>query len=390
MRNHVCKVVLLSIVGGLAGSGLSMAEETVKIGFLTTLSGPQAELGQRHLEGFQLGLEMKGGKLGGLPVQLFTADDKLNPEVGVEQARKFIEGDKVNFVTGIVFSNVMMAAYKPVTDSKTLLISGFSGPSPISGSLCNPYFFGAGIQNDSTYEAVGKYVSEQPNIKSIFILAPNYQGGRDAVAGFKRYYKGNVKGEVYTRISQPDYSAEIAQIRAAQPDAIYFFYPGSMGITFVRQLADTNIKIPKYSGFSVEELTIHAMGAAADGAYSAAVYNDDLDNPANKAFVEAYRKKYNRRPSIYAALGYDVVSVIEKAVVASNGKLSDVDRMRKALREAKFNLVRGPMQFNRNQFPIQNFYLTQASASGGNEMMKTIKPIFTPHMDAYADQCKMP
>ncbi len=388
MRKIAWSAVCL-ILTIIAASAQSLVENTVKIGFLTTLSGPQAELGQRHLEGFQLGLEMRGGKLGGLRVQLLVADDKLNPEVGVEQARKFIESDRVNFVTGIVFSNVMMAAYKPIVESKTLLISGFSGPSAISGELCNPYFFGAGIQNDSTYEAMGKYVSEQSNIKNVFILAPNYQGGRDAVAGFKRYFKGQIKGEIYTRINQPDYSAEIAQVRAAQPDAIYFFYPGSMGITFVRQMADANLKMPKYSGFSVEELTIHAMGPAADGAYSSAVYNDDLDNSANKAFFEAYRKKYNRRPSIYAALGYDAVTVFEAAMTASKGKLSDVEAMREGLRQAKFELVRGPMRFNRNQFPIQNFYLTQASTAQGEEVMKTVKTIFSPHTDAYVDQCKM-
>jgi branched-chain amino acid transport system substrate-binding protein len=365
------------------------AEDAVKIGFLTTLSGPQTELGQRHLEGFQLGLEMRGGKLAGLPVDLKIADDKLNPEVGVEQARKFIDNDKVNFVTGVVFSNVTMAAYKPIVQSKTLFVNGFSGPSPLSGSMCDPYFFGAGVQNDSTYEAMGKYVSEQNDIKSIFILAPNYQGGRDAATGFKRYYKGDIKGEIYTRINQPDYSAEIAQVRAAKPDAVYFFYPGSMGITFVRQFADANLGIPIYSGFSVEELTIHAMGAAAEGAYSSAVYNDDLDNPANRAFVDAYRKKFNRRPSIYAALGYDVVTVLETAAKAANGKMSDVEAMRSALRAAKFDLVRGPMHFNTNQFPIQNFYLVQATKEGNDVRMKTIKSIFTPHTDAYASECKM-
>ena len=367
----------------------SQAEGPVKIGFLTTLSGPQAELGKAHLEGFQLGLEMRGGKLAGMPVDLEIADDKLNPEVGVEQARKFVDNDKVNFVTGVVFSNVTMAAYKPVVQSNTLFVNGFSGPSQLSGKDCNPYFFGAGVQNDSTYEAMGKYVSEQRNIKSVFMLAPNYQGGRDAITGFKRYYKGEVKGEIYTQLNQPDYSAEIAQVRAAKPDAVFFFYPGSMGITFVRQYADANLNIPIYSGFSVEELTIHAMGAAANGAYSSAVYNDDLDNPANQAFVKSYRAKYDRRPSIYAALGYDVVTVIETAVKAAKGNLSDVQAMRAGLREAKFDLVRGPMHFNTNQFPIQDFYLVQATTEGGDIRMKTIKPIFTPHTDSYASQCGM-
>lgn len=373
----------------LQGTAQAADADTVKIGFLTTLSGPQAELGKRHLEGFQLGLDMAGGKLGGKKVELITADDKLNPEVGVEAVRKFIDSDHVNFVTGIVFSNVAMAVFKPVTASKTLFVSSFSGPSPIAGEMCNPYFFGAGVQNDQTYEAMGKYLQSQSAVKSVFALAPNYQGGRDSITGFKRYYKGKVVGEVYTRLNQPDYSAELSQIRAAKPDAVYFFYPGSMGITFVRQFADAHLGIPIYSGFSVEELTIHAMDKAANGAYSSAVYNDDLDNPANKRFAAAYEKKYDRRPSIYAALGYDAVTVIDTAVRAAKDDLSQVDAMRDALRKARFDLVRGPMHFNTNQFPVQNFYLVQAVAAQDDIRMKTVSTIFTQHTDSYASSCKM-
>lgn len=379
---------LLVLLGAGAPPATAQSDK-VKIGFLTTLSGPVAELGQRHLEGFKLGLEMAGNKLGGKPVELITADDKVNPETGVEAVRKFMDSDHVNFVTGVVFSNVSMAVYKPVVEAKTLFINSFSGPSPISGELCNPYFFGAGVQNDGTYEAVGQFVSQQPNIKSIFILAPNYQGGRDAVAGFKRLYKGKVLGEIFTRLNQPDYSAEIAQVRAAKPDAIYFFYPGSMGITFVRQLADAHLGIPSYSGFSVEELTIHAIGQAADGAYSAAVYNDDLDNPANKRFVAAYEKQYKRRPSIYAALGYDTVTILDRAVTAAQGDLHNIEAMRDGLKSAHFDLVRGPMSFNTNQFPIQNFYLVQAVAKDADIRMVYRSTIFTAHKDAYADQCPM-
>ncbi len=383
--------IMLATIATLIVPGASTAqgEKPIKIGFLTTLSGPQAELGQRHLEGFQLGLELAGNKLGGRPVQVVIADDKLDPEEGVEAARKFIANDKVDFVTGVVFSNVLMAVYKPVTDAGTFFISSFSGPSAIAGSLCTPNFFGAGVQNDETYEAMGKYVSEQRNIKSIFILAPNYQGGKDAVTGFRRYYKGEVRGIVYTRVNQPDYSAEIAQIQSAKPDAVYFFYPGSMGITFVRQFGDAHLGIPIFSGFSVEELTVHAMGHAAVGAYSSAVYNDDLDNPANKRFVAAYEKKYGHRPSIYAALGYDSVTVLDAAVRAGNADLSNKVAIRTALRNARFNLVRGPMRFNTNQFAIQNYYLVQAKSTGSDAHMVYRRTIFEAHKDDYADKCPM-
>jgi branched-chain amino acid transport system substrate-binding protein len=370
-------------------SANAQSSDKVRVGFLSTLSGPQADLGQRHLDGFRLALELAGGKIGGVTADIVTADDKLNPEVGVQMGRKFVDSDKVDFVTGIVFSNVMMAAYKPVVEKNVLVINSFAGPSPLSGELCNPFLFGAGIQNDTTYEAVGKYVAAQTNIKNVFIIAPNYQGGKDAVAGFKRYYKGQVAGEIYTRLGQPDYAGELAQIRSAKPDAVYFFYPGSMGITFVRQFHAAKLEIPMYSGFSVEETTIHAMGEAAAGAYSAAVYNDDLDNPANAIFAKAYTAKYKRRPSIYSALGYDVVQILDRAVSAVKGDLTKKDEMRKALRETKFSLVRGPMQFNTNQFPIQNFYLVQAEKGTSDFRMVYRSIIFEAHKDSYSEKCSM-
>ena len=380
---------------GLASALLALATlpaaaapvDKVKIGFLTTLSGPQADLGQRHLDGFRIGLELAGNKLGGIPVEVEVADDKLNPEVGVQMVRKFLDTDRVDFVTGVVFSNVMMAVYKPVVEKNTFFINSFAGPSPLSGELCSPYLFGAGVQNDSTYEAMGKYVAEQTKIKRVFIMAPNYQGGRDAVAGFKRFYKGEVVGEIYTRLGQPDYSGELASLRAAKPDAVYFFYPGSMGITFVRQFHGARLGIPMYSGFSVEETTIHAMGDAAQGAFSSAVYNDDLKNAENDKFVKAYMAKYKRRPSIYSALGYDVVQIIDRAVSSVKGDLAKKDEIRAALRQAKFNLSRGPMQFNTNQFPMQNFYLVQAVKGTSGMHMEYRGEIFTPHRDAYSGKC---
>lgn len=389
MRCNFRKIFIIGFVAVLPWAAYAAPVDKVKIGFLTTLSGPAADLGQRHLEGFRLAMELAGNEIGGIPAEVEVVDDKLNPEIGVQMARKLIDSDKVDFVTGVVFSNVMMAAYKPVVERNVFFINSFAGPSPLSGELCNRFLFGAGLQNDGTYEAIGKYVAEQSNIKRVFIMAPNYQGGKDAVAGFRRYFKGQVLGEIYTRLNQPDYSAELAQVRAAKPDALYFFYPGAMGITFVRQFHAAKLGIPMYSGFSVEETTVHAMGDAAVGAFSSAVYNDDLDNAANKTFVKAYTAKYNARPSIYSALGYDVVQVIDGAVRAVNGDLSKKEEIRNALRQAKFDLVRGPMRFNTNQFPIQNFYLVQAVKGEGDIHMQFKSIIFKEHKDVYAPKCSM-
>jgi branched-chain amino acid transport system substrate-binding protein len=378
----------LVLIATLPLAAIAAPASKVKVGFLTTLSGPQANLGQMHLDGFKLGLEAAGNKLGGVAVELVVADDKLDPESGVESVRKFLDRDHVDFVTGVVFSNVLLAAYKPVVDSKTFFINSFAGPSPLSGDKCNPYFFSAGVQNDSTYEAVGKYVNDVAHVKRVFILAPNYQGGRDAVAGFKRYYKGDVVGEVYTRVGQPDYSAEIAQVRAAKPEALYFFYPGSMGVTFVRQAHAAGLNIPMYSGFSIEESTVHAMGDAAAGRFTAAVYNDDVKNPQNQAFANLYMAKFHKRPSIYAALGFDAVKVLDLAVASVHGDLSKKEEIRAALEKARFDLVRGPMRFNSNHFPIQNFYLAEAVKESGDMKLEYRGDIFTPHVDAYAASCK--
>jgi branched-chain amino acid transport system substrate-binding protein len=370
---------------------LALAEpaKTIKIGFLASLSGPQAELGQYYLEGFKLGLEQLGNKFGGIPVDLIVADDQAQPEVGVQQVRKLLDYDNVDFMSGVNFSNVLMAVYKPIVEHKTFFFSSFSGPAPLAGAQCNPYFFATAVQNDQVYEGVGKTVADQPNVKKVFILVPNYQAGRDAVAGFKRYYKGDVVGEVYTKLNQPDYSSEIAQIRAARPNAVYFFLPGGMAVNFMKQYAGARVGIPLYSGNSVDEVTIHAIGPIAAGAFSAALYSDDLDNPRNREFVAAYREQFGRRPSLYAATAYDTVAFIDLAVRAVDGDLSRQEDIRRALEGARPELVRGPFRFNTNHFPIQNIYALEAVDENGDLHMKTRGVIFENHADAYAKDCPL-
>jgi branched-chain amino acid transport system substrate-binding protein len=378
-------VLSFTAVGAVTAAPAS----SIKVGFLSTLSGPNAEVGQLHLEGFKLGLEAIGGKLGGIPVVLTTADDQSNPEVGIQSVRKLLDRERVDFVTGTIFSNVMMAVYKPVVDSKTFFISSFSGPSTISGEKCEPYLFGAGLQSDSTYEALGKYVTDAAKVKRVFIVPPNFLGGKDAIAGFKRYYKGEIAGELLTKLNQPDYSAEIAQIRAAKPDALYFFFPPSMAITFMRQAYAAGLRLPTYSGFAVEQTTLLALGDAGVGALTAAVYNSDLKNAENQDFVKMYVEKYKKLPSIYAALGFDAVKVLDKAVSSVGGDMERKADIRAALEKAEFKLVRGPMRFNTNHMPIQNFYLAEAVKSGGEMKLEYRGDIFTPHRDAYAANCKM-
>ncbi|MCC7275774.1 MAG: ABC transporter substrate-binding protein, partial [Alphaproteobacteria bacterium] len=259
------------------------AAQSVKIGFVATFSGPGAALGDHLYQGFMLGIDHSGGKLGGLAAEVLKEDDQLKPDVGVQVTRKLIDRDKVDIVAGVVFSNVMMAILKPVTEAKVLLVSANAGPSPIAGKLCSPYFFAASWQNDQSHEAVGQHLQTK-GVKRAFLMAPNYQAGRDGLAGFKRYFKGEVAGEVYTTVNQPDYSAELAQIRAAKPEAVYVFYPGGMGVNFVKQYAQAGLakEIPLFSAFTVDATTLAAQGEAALGTFTAAFWSDDLDNPVSK------------------------------------------------------------------------------------------------------------
>ena len=369
----------------------AVAADKVKIGFIATFSGPVGLLGQHSFDGFMLGVEHAGGKLGGLTTDVIKEDDQLKPDVGLQVAKKLLEKDRVDFVVGTIFSNVMMAIYKPIVDSQTFLVSQNAGPSPIAGAQCSPWFFSASWQNDGSHEAMGKHVQDK-GYKRAYLMAPNYQAGKDALAGFKRYYQGEVIGEVYTTINQPDYSAELAQLRAAKPDALYVFYPGGMGVNFVKQYAQAGLlkEIPFFSAFTVDETTLRAQGDAAVGTYGTAFWNPGLKNPVNERFVTDFQKKYGAVPSNYAAQSYDAALLLDSAIRAVQGKLEEKDGLRAAFRKADFKSVRGPFKYNTNHFPIQNFYLHQVvKDEAGTLHLEDRGPVFTSHADVYAKDCPM-
>ncbi len=368
------------------------AADEIKIGYMATMSGPAASLGIDILDGFKLGMAHKGGKLGGLPVELIMGDDQLKPGIGVQVANRFIEKEKVDFVTGIVFSNVMMAVAKPITDAGIFLISANAGPSPLAGARCLPDLFTVSWQNDQTHEAMGKYLQDE-GVKRLYLMAPNYQAGKDGLAGVKRYFKGEIVAEVYTKINQPDYAAELAQLRAAKPDGVFVFYPGGMGINFVKQYAQSGLKeeIPLYTtAFTIAQMVLPAMGDAALGLLNSSFWGPDLDTPVNRKFVADFRKEYGRLPSLFAAQGYDAALLIDSAIAAVGGDLSDKEALRKALRKADFASVRGDFKFNRNHFPIQDFYIRKViKNSEGVLTTKIIGTAFEDHADAYHSECDM-
>jgi branched-chain amino acid transport system substrate-binding protein len=379
--------VVLGLLAGPAG-----AADKVKVGFIATFSGPVGLLGQHSYDGFLLGLEHAGGRLGGLPAEIVKEDDQLKPDVGLQVAKKLLERDKVDFVVGTIFSNVMMAIYRPIVDAQTFLVSQNAGPSPLAGAQCSPFFFSVSWQNDGSHEAMGKHVQDK-GYRRVYLMAPNYQAGKDSLAGFKRFYRGHVAGEVYTTLNQPDYSAELTQLRAARPDAVFVFYPGGMGVNFVKQYAQAGLtqEIPLFTAFTVDETTLKAQGDAAVGVYGAGFWTPDLDNPVSRRFVADFERRFGYTPSNFAAQGYDAALLLDHGVRAVSGRLEDKDALRAAFRKPTFASVRGgTLRYNTNHFPIQNFYLYQVVKDAtGRLRLENRGTVLANHGDAYATDCGM-
>ncbi len=377
----------------LALAGAAQAADKVKVGLLSTLSGPGSSLGIDIRDGFQLALKQGGGKLGGLPAEVIVADDQQSPDAAKQAADRLIKRDRVDFMTGVVFSNIMLAVGQPVFQSKTFYVSANAGPSQYAGAQCNPYFFNVAWQNDNLHEAVGKTVTDK-GFRKVALLAPNYPAGKDALAGFKRFYKGEIALESYTPLNQLDYGAELSKIRASGADAVYIFLPGGLGVNFVKQFtgAGLNKEMKLFApGFSADEDVIRAVGDAMVGIFNSSHWAHDLDNAANKRFVADFRKEYGRMPTLYASQGYDAARLIDAAVRGVGGKIEDKAALGKALKAADFESVRGPFKFNANHYPVQDYYLREiVKDAQGRVTNRMVGRVFEGHADAYVGGCKMP
>jgi branched-chain amino acid transport system substrate-binding protein len=384
---------LTAALAAAAAGAWAQSTDPVRVGLLSTLSGPGAGLGVDIRDGFQLAVKLNGGKLGGRPAEIIVADDQANPEVGRQTADRLIKRDKVDFMTGIVFSNVMLAVGTPTFQSKTFYISANAGPSQYAGEQCSPYFFSASYQNDNMHEAVGKTVTDK-GFKRVALIAPNYPAGKDALTGFKRFYKGEIASETYTALNQLDYGAELSKLRATKPDAVYIFLPGGLGINFIKQFVGAGLSkdITLFGpGFSGDEDVIKAVGEPMLGMFNTSQWGHDMDNAANKKFVAEFEKEYGRLPTLYAAQGYDAARLMDAGVRDSKGKLDDKAAVKKALEAAKFDSVRGAFKFNANHFPIQDYYLRVITRdTKGRITNRTLGTVFKSHADAYAANCKMP
>ncbi|MFZ5691179.1 MAG: ABC transporter substrate-binding protein [Pseudomonadota bacterium] len=384
----------LGLAAGLFAASAAMAQQPVKIGLITTLSGPGGYIGADIRDGFQLAVDMGGGNLGGVPVRVIVEDDGFKPGQGKQAANRMLKADGIRLFTGIVFSNIAGAAVPDILDAGAIYVSPNAGPSNFAGKDCHRNYFVISWQNDAAHEAAGQMATNL-GYRRAFLLAPNYQAGKDALAGFKRFFKGEVIAESFTRLDQTDYSAEMAQIRAAKPDVVFQFHPGGFGIAFLRQYQQAGLQgaIPMVAAsFSLDSTMLKSVGDAAAGLHVGTHWNADFDNPANRTFMAEWTKKFgpDRLPTYYASQGYDTALAIAAALKGSGGDVTDTERFRRAMLDAQLQLVRGAFKFGPNQHPIQDWFATEVQRQPNGQLaIKTTAKILSNHGDFYAKNCKL-
>jgi branched-chain amino acid transport system substrate-binding protein len=379
--NRVFKFPIIIATALSIIAGATFAD--TKIGMITTLSGGGAGLGVDVRDGFMLAINQSGRS----DIDVIIEDDQRKPDVAVKLADKMIQSDKVDILTGIIWSNLAMAVVPSVTAQGKFYLSPNAGPSALAGKGCHENYFNVAWQNDNLYEAAGAYANSA-GVGNSFVLAPNYPAGKDAIVGYKRTFKGDIAGELYTKLGQTDYAAEIAQIRASGAENVFFFLPGGMGISFLKQYAASGVDIPLTGpAFSFDQGILQAVGAAALGVVNTSQWNKDLDNAANKAFVKSFQEAYGRLPSLYASQGFDTANLIISALEKADVK--NASAFRDALRAADFDSTRGDFSFSSNQHPVQSIYARQVIQEGDIFTNKVLSMVLENHSNAYVDDCKM-
>lgn len=362
----------------------------LKIGCVALASGPNAIIGNQIRDGFALGLKHLNDRLGGRAVEVLLIDDELRPEVAVTKVRAAVERDRVDFVVGVVFSNILAAIVRPVTEARTFLISSNAGPSTLAGRGCNPFLFVTSYNNDQVHSVMGQ-AAQDFGYRRAFLLVPNYQAGRDAVAGFKSRFKGEIVEEAFVPLTQLDFAGELTKIATTRPDCLFTFMPSGLGVNLVRQYRAAGLgAIPFLSTFTVDEVALPAQGDAALGFYSAAPWAPNMDNPQNQRFVADYISTYNAIPASYAAQAYDTAMLIDSALRKTDGRTEDKDAVRAALKAADFTSVRGGFRFGTNQYPVQDHWLCQvARRPDGRLWTETVRKVLSEDVDPFAGECRM-
>lgn len=396
--NKTKTLVLGAVLAVASMAGTAQAQDTVKIGFITTLTTPAGVIGKDMQNAVNLAVEQIGGEMAGKKVEVIFEDDGFKPEIGKQKADKLVKQDDVTFVAGFIWSHVLLASRQSVLDAGKFLISSNAGPSQLAGELCNKNFFSTSWQNDQTPMAMGE-VLNQLGVKSLYVMAPNYAAGKNMVTGVERTFKGEIMGKDMTKWgadAQLDFSTELAKARASGAEAIFVFYPGKAGGAFINQYEQAGLQgeMPLYSVFTVDSISLPKFQEAnlegVLGSRMTMFWAPDLDTPQNKKFVSSFKEKYGHYPSHYAAQSYDTIFLIKSAVEAVNGNLDDMDGMRAAMEKADFPSVRGPFKYGNNHMPIQDFYLREVvKDSDGVWTTSIVDKVYEDHQDPYAKDCKM-
>lgn len=387
--NHNIKIVVAATLTAVTLQ--AHAADHIKLGFIAAQSGPLGVLGAEQKRGLEIALEQLGNKLGGRDIDLYNADSRATPGVAVQEVSKLIDKDDVDIITGATASNVIMAIVKPIAASGLTLLGTNGGPSPLAGKACSPAYYSIAFQNDQWSEGMGAYMSAH-GVKRAYFIGMDYQAGWDHVGGAQRAFKGESVAKVFTPQAQLDFSAELAQIRAAKPDGVFAFYPGGAAIAFAKQYAQAGLNIPLFSNAGlVDTLFLPAFGDNAVGIVISSHYNAELDNAANKKFVQAFTEKFGRSPSSYAASQYDAVMLLDKAIGQLPAGKIDRKKLQALIGTTKFDSVRGNFKFNTNHMPIQNIYAQRVEKdSKGNLILKLVSTAAENAGDRYAAECKMP
>ena len=373
---------LLTVAVAAMALATAAHAETLKVGMITTLSGGGASLGIDVRDGFLLAVNQAGAD-----IEVIVEDDQRKPDIAVQLADKMIQSDKVDVLTGIIWSNLAIAVVPAAVQQGKFYLSPNAGPSLLAGERCHANYFNVAWQNDNLHEAAGAYANSAGFANS-FILAPNYPAGKDALTGYKRLYEGEIVGEVYTKLGANEYAAEIAQIRASGAESVFFFLPGGMGIAFLKQYAQSGIDIPLVGpAFSFDQGILQAVGEAALGVKNTSQWSKDIENPTNKAFVETFQAEYGRLPSLYASQGFDTANLLISAM--GKASVSDADAFRAALEAADYSSTRGAFSFASNHHPVQDIYVREVIKEGDVFTNKIIGTALTNHANAYIDDCQM-
>ena len=230
----------------------------------------------------------------------------------------------------------------------------------LPAAACNANFFVTSYQNDQIYEALGQVANEK-GYKNVYALVPNYQAGKDALAGFKRTYKGKLVEESLLPLNTTDFQPEVSKIWLIEGRCAVHLHAGRPRHQPAQDHAAGRLKdkLPVLSAFTADEATLPVLQDAALGVFGALTWAPNMDNPQNKKFVAEYEKAYNAVPASYAMQAYDAAMLIDSAVRATKGNLSDSKAISAAMQQGRLQVAARAVQVQRQRLSDRGFLSDQ-------------------------------